>query len=300
MKLLKIGVVLAMLALMFYLYPPLRLGAMVVAGRSPVCSFRQAVRSEEHSRRLAFNKNIILAASKRIQTDDKGFRLWTTPHGDFWIPDGSDYVLPFNLAEQELKIYGSHELDVQPDDIVLDCGANIGVYTRAALDNGAKLVVAIEPAPENVECLRRNFLKEISQGRVVVYPKGVWDKEDLLTLNVDPKNSAANSFVIQREGLQAGVKIPLTTIDKLVEELKLERVSVIKMDIEGAEPKALVGGRGTIARFHPRLAMSTYHAPDHPWTIPTIVHGIWPGYRVHCGPCTLRGPTIRPDVLIFQ
>ena len=73
---------------------------------------------------------------------------------------------------------------VRPGDVVLDCGANVGVYTRHALEAGARLVVAIDPAPENIECLRRNFSEEIKAGRVVVYPKGVWDKDEVLQ---DPK-----------------------------------------------------------------------------------------------------------------
>ena len=61
---------------------------------------------------------------------------------------------------------------VRPGDVVLDCGANIGVFVRESLDAGAKTVVAIEPAPENIECLRRNFKDEIAAGRVIVYPEG--------------------------------------------------------------------------------------------------------------------------------
>ena len=49
--------------------------------------------------------------------------------------------------------------------MVLDGGAHVGVYVREALDRGARLVVAIEPAPANVECLRRNFPEEIADGR---------------------------------------------------------------------------------------------------------------------------------------
>jgi hypothetical protein len=45
------------------------------------------------------------------------------------------------------------------------------------------LVVAIEPSPANLECLRRNMSREIASGRVIVYPKGVWDREDVLALN---------------------------------------------------------------------------------------------------------------------
>jgi hypothetical protein len=72
------------------------------------------------------------------------------------------------------------------------------------------LVIAIEPVPQNLECIRRNFRTEIESGRVVVYPK-------------------------------------------LVGEWKLERVDFIKMDIEGSEPKALLGAQQTITRYKPRL-----------------------------------------------
>ena len=70
------------------------------------------------------------------------------------------------------------------------------MYTREALAEGAKLVVAIEPAPENLECLRRNLADEVAAGRVIIYGKGVWDKEDFLTIRVSPDNPAADSFRI--------------------------------------------------------------------------------------------------------
>ena len=101
---------------------------------------------------------------------------------------------------------------VQPGSVVLDCGAHIGVYVKEALSKGAKQVVAIEPAPENIECLRRNFAKEIAENRVTVYPKGVWDKEETLTLHVNPNNSAGDSFVIKGQDSQEVNQVHLTTI----------------------------------------------------------------------------------------
>jgi FkbM family methyltransferase len=165
---------------------------------------------------------------------------------------------------------------------------------------GAKQVVAIEPAPENIESLRRNFKDEIAAGRVILYPKGVWDKDEVLPMQIDPNNSAADSFLIHREGGTEVRGIPLTTIDKLVNELKLDRVDFIKMDIEGAEPKALVGGRETIAKYHPRMALCTYHAPDHPQKVPELARAAWPGYTVECGPCAEANHAVRPDVLYFH
>jgi FkbM family methyltransferase len=296
----KLLFVLIVLAIAVMLYPPLRLSALVLAGRSPVCPLSRAVHAEENQKQQIAIKDRILAASKKIGSDDK-FEQWETPNGTYWIASGSRYVLPFNLAEQERKIYGTGPNFIRQGDIVLDCGANIGVFVREALNAGAKTVVAIEPAPENIEALNRNFKEEIAAGRVIVYPKGVWDKDDWLTLHIDDHNSAADSFMIQRkEAHETDQKFPLTTIDKLVAELKLPKVDFIKMDIEGAEVKALNGARETIGKYHPRMALSAYHAPDHPVEVPKAVRAAWSGYTMECGPCAVAHGRIRPDILYFH
>jgi len=296
----KIVAVLLLLAGAASFYPPFRLSLLVLVGRSPVCPLGQALQSVENQRRQVELKDRILSASRLVEKDPAGFHLWDTPKGRFWIPKGSDWSLPWDLAEQERKIYGAGPNAVRAGDIVLDCGANVGVYVREALAAGARLVVAIELAPENLECLRRNFAAEVAAGRVIVYPKGVWDRDDWLTLNVDPENSAADSVVIRPEKSHPGPKVPLTTIDKLVAELKLERVDFIKTDIEGAEQKALLGAQATLARFRPRLALSAYHRPDDPVEIPILVRRAWPGYQMECGPCADVTTYIRPDVLYFH
>ncbi|MEK7406831.1 MAG: FkbM family methyltransferase [Acidobacteriota bacterium] len=283
-----------------WFWPPLRLFGLALVGRKSVCPWGEALRSAANHKRLIEIKDRILAGSRLLEKDAAGFHLWETPKGRFWVPQGSDYFLPFNLAEQERKIYGTGERGLRAGDVVLDCGASLGVYTREALAAGAKLVVAIELAPENLACLRRNLAQEVQSGRVIIYPKGVWDKDDVLTLYVDAENSPADSVVMRPEKSHEGPKVPLTTIDKLVEELKLERVDFIKMDIEGAEQQALVGAQRTLAKFRPRLALSSYHRPDDPVQIPRLVRQAWPGYRMECGPCADATSSIRPDVLYFR
>ncbi len=292
------GAVLAIAAAVYF-YPPLRLSALVVAGRNSVCPWPQAVKSADNLARQVALKDNIIRASKLVEKDPAGFHLWDTPHGRYWIPKGSDWSLPWDLAEQARKIYGTGEHAVRKGDVVLDCGANVGVYTREALAAGAREVIAIEIAPENIECLRRNFADEVRSGRVVVYAKGVWDKDDFLTLSVDPENSAADSIVMHPEKAKAGPRVPLTTIDKIVGELKLDRVDFIKMDIEGAEQNALRGARATLERFHPRMALSAYHRPEDPQRIPELVKQAWAGYHVECGPCADGKTFVRPDVLYF-
>jgi FkbM family methyltransferase len=281
-------------------YHPFRIMTWYVAGRSPVCPLDEALKVDDNLNRQVEYKDEILNASKLIQEDPKGFEFWQTPKAKYWVPAGSRYVLPFNLAEQQRKIYGTGEFGPHSGDVVLDCGANIGVTIFEELAAGAKTIVAIEPAPENLECLRRNFPNEIASGRVILVPKGVWDKEDMMTLRVDPKNSAADSFVLKREGAVDLESVPLTTVDNLVAELKLDRVDYVKLDIEGAEPNALTGAKATLAKFKPRISVATYHKPDHPKVIPEIIRAARPDYQMHCGPCSETDVSIRPDVLYFK
>jgi hypothetical protein len=54
----------------------------------------------------------------------------------------------------------------------------------------------------------------------------------------------------------------------------------IKMDIEGAEPLALLGAHELLRRYHPVLAVCTYHRTEHLWQIPNLIHAIAPEYRI--------------------
>jgi hypothetical protein len=89
----------------------------------------------------------------------------------------------------------------------------------------------------------------------------------------------------------------LTTIDKLVGELKLPAVDFIKMDIEGAEMEALEGAVETVRHFHPRMTISLEHRPSDVDRIPELVHRLWPEYVAVCGACTNVSGIIQPEEL---
>jgi FkbM family methyltransferase len=257
------------------------------------CTLAESFEGEALSRLQSDNVGAIRASSRVIRKDDR-FSLWSTPSGEFWMPTASGDALVYDLAEQKRNIYGNR---VHPGDVVLDAGANIGVFTRKALWAGASKVVAIEPGPENLECLRRNFAAEIAEGRVVLYPKGIWDKDDVLKLRVDPADSARDTFVRPIENAQF-IEVPLTTVDKLVVELQLPKVDFIKMDIEGAEQKAVVGARNTIAKFRPRMALCIYHVKDDETMVPRLVHDAVSDYKVS-QTCLCARDRIQPEVAFF-
>jgi len=288
---------LAAVAALVAVWPPAHGLVLYAKGRAGACSPLESLRARRASLQQYFFTNQIREQS-RVVREETGFKRWETPRGYFWVPAASQEAMEYDLAEQARQIYGESKKGVRPGDVVLDCGANIGVFTREALGRGAKLVVAIEPGPENVECLRRSFSREIGMGRVVVYPKGVWDKDDVLALNVDPRNSARNSFLALGPGTTT-VNVPLTTIDKLAAELKLPRVDFIKMDIEGAEQKALAGARATILKYHPRMAVCVYHHREDPVAIPKLVRAMHPGYRTGCGCLLYETDEVQPQVAFF-
>ena len=182
---------------------------------------------------------------------------------------------------------------------MLDCGAHIGVFTRVAIAAGAKLVVAIEPSPINLECLRRNMAPEIAAGKVVIVPEGVWHEDGKLPFHMDPANSAGNSLLKAAEGRPNTIDVPLTTIDKLAIRLNLARVDFIKMDIEGAEQNALKGAKNTVGKDHPRMAICAYHTTTDAENVPKVVRAMSTSYKTECGPCEEQDFRIIPQTLFF-
>jgi len=302
-KLIKFAIGLILLAnagwYAFEMWPPFRALVFTVAGRNRYCPLGEAIAGLRVSARHAAHAEAI-ARETPLLRQEGGFSQWQTSLGVFWLPGGDRELIAHLIAEQTENIYGTGAQGVQRGDIVLDCGAHVGVFTRKALNLGAKLVVAIEPMPDNIECLRRNFAPEIAAGRVIVYPKGVWDREEVVTFRVVPNNSARDSAVVNFQNSQEGPRVPLVPIDRLMGELNLERVDFIKMDIEGAEQRAVAGAAQTLARFHPRMALCTYHLLEDPAEIPRRVRQAWPGYSVSCGSCGDGPDGLRPEVMFFR
>ena len=281
--------------------PQIRYSVIYALGRSPLCSYSEALDSLQVREGLAKILAEITKSSRIAEKDQDGFWLWETPQGNFWAPGDDDETLLFNLAEQEAETYSTRENAVQPGDIVLDCGAHVGTFTRVALEAGASLVVAVEPSPRTVVALKRNFEEEIAAGRVLVSANGVWDTEGVLPFVLDPAAGGTRNYVAPEAELgERVVKVPLTTVDRLVKELELDRVDFIKMDIEGSEQRALLGARETLAKFRPRLAIAAYHVHDDQTGIPENVFGARPDYKMKYNVCSEKHDfSIGPVTLLF-
>ncbi len=270
-------------------------------GRSEPCSWADISRNVNQRDNDARRQALFEAACRKLRADPGGCELWDTPSGQVWIPGGSDSTVVQLFSQVDSQPYELSPCDLRPGDIVLDCGAHVGLFTRRALSAGAKLVVAVEPARRSLECLRRNLAAEIDAGRVVVCPKGVWEKEGLLSFREGSGASLSSRIVLEPLESAGLGEIPVTTIDTLVSEFRIERVDFIKLHVEGAEVQALEGARATLAKFHPRIAVAANHHENDAERIPSVIRAAWPDCRLACNGCFVDRIrlAIRPQVLLF-
>jgi hypothetical protein len=94
----------------------------------------------------------------------------------------------------------------------------------------------------------------------------------------------------------------VTTIDKLMGDLRIERLDFIKMDVEGSEQRALTGAKTTMATKHPRMSIATEHGgvAANALRVAEIVQEAWPGYQTKLGPNRFHDGEVRPQVLNFM
>lgn len=243
----------------------------------------------------------IPGSPRLLKTDaSAGLELWQTGLGQLWIPQPGYYVIRHLDWESTVeKVYDHPLVHVRRDDVVIDCGAHIGGFTRIALQAGARLVVAIEPETANLRAFRRNFEQELKSARVLLIPKGVWETTGKLSLHVS-KTGDSHSVIFAQKG-PGDEEIEVTTLDALAGDLKLDKVDFIKMDIEGSEANALRGARQVIQRWKPRMAISSYHVKNDPAALSALVWSTRSDYLVDTKDLIQapHGSTV-PKVLFFH
>lgn len=144
----------------------------------------------------------------------------------------------------------------RPGDVVLDLGGNLGTSALLLAErmSGRGRIVSFEPVFHAL--LRRNLAANSVEG-VEVVPAAVGAAPGTATFAVT--DFGLDSRLNTRGTPERTVDVPLTTVDDEVAARALERVDLIKMDVEGAEEQALLGARRILERHRPRLSISSYH-----------------------------------------
>ena len=174
--------------------------------------------------------------------------------------------------------YETEDVQLRNDDVVIDCGANMGIFSILAVKRGAKTVYAFDPQERALNLLHANITANNCDGNIITVPYGLSDKKGILSFAEASLNIGASR--ISRDGDTATTTIECTTLDDWVAENNIPRIDFIKADIEGAERDMLHGARNTIRRDHPRLAICTYHLPDDPEVLRDIILSIDPTYHI--------------------
>ena len=140
-----------------------------------------------------------------------------TPIGEIKVRDEFDKeVVREVVLEHGYENWGN----IQIRKTVIDCGAHIGSFSKLALSKGAK-VISIEPEPSNFELLQLNAPEAIHINKAISHSQSF--------LNIHPERNELHKLS------NHGLPIETITLDELI----TEPVSVLKMDIEGAEYEAL-------------------------------------------------------------
>ncbi len=162
---------------------------------------------------------------------------------------------------------------VEKNDIIIDGGGYCGETAAWFLENGAKEVHLFEPLEFHHTLIEQNISNEIKVGKVVVNNKGLSDKEESLTFN----ENGAGSRISENGTLT----INCVSIDDYCTEHSLAP-TLIKMDIEGAELKALIGAKNTIMKHRPKLAICLYHKKEDMIDLPMYIKELVPEYDFYC------------------
>jgi FkbM family methyltransferase len=147
---------------------------------------------------------------------------------------------------------------INEGDFVIDAGANIGIFTILAAKKVGPhgLVVAIEPENKNYEILLKN-IEQHELNNIITVKKGLWNTSGTLQLHISD-NRGAHSLIDMENYIQ-NQEIDVITIDDLKKSLKIQNISFIKMDIEGAEIEALKGATETLNQNNLFLVIAAYH-----------------------------------------
>lgn len=153
---------------------------------------------------------------------------------------------------------------VSPGDTVLDVGAALGMYTvpLAYLTGPEGRVFSVDPQPRNFHVVR--FLRAVTGvkrstiRRIAFGPQQGESKiavPVILGLPIFGHGHISDGVVEKSKHRIVHTPTPVDTIDEWVERDGIEKLSFIKVDVEGFEPSVLEGAHGAIGRDRPSLML---------------------------------------------
>jgi FkbM family methyltransferase len=155
------------------------------------------------------------------------------------------------------------------NEVFIDCGAydgdTISEFRRATGDHFAQ-IIAFEPDPENFAALKSAV---DGDPRIALQPYATDARRKTVRFTAGGTGARISST--------GTCEVQTITLDEALQGIA---PTYMKFDIEGSEPDALEGGRETIVRHRPKMAVCAYHVPDHLWSIPLRLNELLPESRL--------------------
>jgi FkbM family methyltransferase len=173
------------------------------------------------------------------------------------------------VVDSGITYFPSDLFQLSKNEVFVDCGAfdgdTITAFRKVTRDHFDR-VIAFEPDPINFAALEAAVNGD---QRIVLKPYATSARRETLRF-------AAGDGVASRISSIGTCEVETITLDEALDGIA---PTYLKFDIEGSEPDALEGGRETITRHRPKMAVCSYHAPDHLWSIPLRLNELVPDSR---------------------
>lgn len=196
---------------------------------------------------------------------------------DSWTLEelADDYFEPIY---SKMQYFDKSVLELKDDEVYVDCGAYTGDSAESFLAAcGGKCekmhLFELDPEIYKMLCKEMPRLHENGNGIVQCYPYGVSNENAEIKIISGNRNSAI------AESRNEGDTV--AKIKKLDDVLADEKVTFIKMDIEGAEMDALKGAETIIKKQKPVLAICIYHSPYDMLKIPQYIKQMVSEYAIY-------------------
>ena len=170
----------------------------------------------------------------------------------------------------EYRQYFEDFLQLQPNgEVFVDVGGYDGYTSKEFIKRCPQFekIYFFEPESKNINTAKNELQK---YSNIVFFEKGLSNRTETLRFEHEKgsgsKVSETGSTIIE-----------VDCLDNLIKD----RVTYIKMDIEGSESIALEGAKQTILNYHPRLAICVYHKPNDLIDIPNQVLAIRKDYTIY-------------------
>nr|VFJ63656.1 MAG: methyltransferase, FkbM family [Candidatus Kentron sp. FW]VFJ66391.1 MAG: methyltransferase, FkbM family [Candidatus Kentron sp. FW] len=178
-------------------------------------------------------------------TEEKGVVL-CVQRNDVKYP----FYLRFRLMDaSDVQVYSQiflqHEYrftTIEPPKVILDAGANIGlsaIYFANRYPSGK--IIALEPERNNFLLLQKNTA---IYENIIGIQGALWHKNEMVGL-LDSADIQSWAFRIDKAN-DKKEKIPAITVGDIIRKFHIDRINILKMDIEGAEREVLGNSKSWI------------------------------------------------------